>query len=144
MSKPVEMCLRCGSPKAYISGKSTVTCPACGFIIQCTKGSEPPRLSIADFNDLVEFRYGNAATAALGRAPATKQERIFRKVWDSGEYQGVLPNLLANKYNFPNGEMTLRDKAVAGILLQWLGSPIGQHYLNECGFAAKEITDERG
>ena len=144
MSAIVELCLRCGSNKAYVTREVTIVCPVCMFTMSLSKGDINTRMGFAEYNDLVNARYGNAATVALRRAPATKLERAFRTKWDSEEYQGVLPNLLANKYNFPNGEMTPRDKALAAILMQWLGSPIGQHYLYECGFAAKETTDERG
>lgn len=128
------MCVWCGSTKAYFDKqRNTVCCPVCGGKAALST-SKVPTMAAATLKALVEARYGNAATAALRRQPQTRLERIFRDTWDKDSYKDVLPVLLSNRYNFPNGEMTLRDAAVARQLVQWLGSPNGVHFLYECGF----------
>lgn len=134
-----EICARCGSAKAYFSTTDGVVCPVCGFqtIISSV---QPPSMTAEAYDALVDHRYGLNTTAALRRKPQTVMEKLFVKTWTGKAYGGVLPVLLANRFNFPNGEMTERDAAVVVQFVRWLGSPMGQHFLYECGFApAKEI-----
>jgi hypothetical protein len=65
-------------------------------------------------------------------------ERAFAKEWDdfnksyvSGNLdgRGVLDYLLAEDPNNPQGEVTARDRVVAATVIQWLGSPCGQAFL---------------
>ena len=139
MRKPKyhETCARCGSHKAFYSSTDGMKCPTCGFLVH-TGGSAPLEMSADEYDALVEHRYGTNATAALRRKPQNALSRKFLNTWDSKEYAGVLPVLLANRYNFPNGEMTERDAAVVGQVIQWLGTPSGQHYLYECGYLPAE------
>jgi hypothetical protein len=43
--------------------------------------------------------------------------------------RGVLDYLLAKNPNSPAGEVTERDREVAATVIQWLGSPCGQYFL---------------
>ena len=46
----------------------------------------------------------------------------------------TLEYLLAENPNEPMGECTDRDEYVASIVIQWLGSSVGQSFLRDCGF----------
>ena len=134
-----NICARCGSTKAFYSSPDGMVCPTCGFSAITDSANSVPVIPADAYDSLVEHRYGMSATAALRRKPQTKLERLFRRTWEKPEYaQAVLPVLLANRFNFPNGEMTERDLAVVGQFVQWLGSPFGQHYLYECGYTPAE------
>lgn len=65
-------------------------------------------------------------------------EKIFAREWDfqnvntfndSLDGKQTLDYLLAEVPNFPNGEVTERDREVAATVVQWLGSPVGQNWL---------------
>ena len=145
MRKPKhsDLCVRCGSKRAFYVSTDGVRCPACGLRVR-TDGKGMLTMSAEDYDSLVDHRYGRNATSALRRLPQTPLAKKFHGVWNQKEYAGVLPALLANRFNFPNGEMTERDAAVVGQFVQWLGSPAGQHYLYECGYKpAEEIDSER-
>jgi hypothetical protein len=45
--------------------------------------------------------------------------------------RGTLDYLLAKDCNFPNGEVTARDREVAATVIQWLGSSVGQCFLRD-------------
>jgi hypothetical protein len=38
----------------------------------------------------------------------------------------------------PNGALTSRERRIVVSTVQWLGSPIGQSFLDRCGFVKKE------
>lgn len=68
-----------------------------------------------------------------------EQERVFAEQWNSlvsGEkHMRTLARLLAENPNSPYPpEPTDRDKMVAATVIQWLGSPVGQGFLRDCGF----------
>ncbi len=70
-------------------------------------------------------------------------ERIFAEVWEeknSSKYsQPLLDLLLAEDNNRPMGEVTERDRMVAATVIQWLGSPVGEGFLQDV--AAKIIGE---
>jgi hypothetical protein len=72
-------------------------------------------------------------------------ERIFAEVWEernSGKYsQPLLNYLLAEDNNRPMGEVTERDQMVAATVIQWLGSPVGEGFLQD---VAAKIKEELG
>jgi len=137
MSKVINICVWCGSSKAYVEEREyIVCCPTCGKRVDILHNGGTPLMHRGTLEAMIEARYGNAATAALRRKPTTKMEKKVCETWENPEYAGVLPVLLANRFNFPNGEMTARDAAVVRQVMIWLGSPVGQHFLYECGFTA--------
>jgi hypothetical protein len=46
----------------------------------------------------------------------------------------TLEYLLAETPNYPKYECTDKDEKVASVVIQWLGSPVGISFLNDCGF----------
>ena len=71
-------------------------------------------------------------------------ERIFAELWEEINERnrigyGILDYMLAETTNMPNGEVTDRDRIVAATVIQWLGSPVGQAFLNEVNEKRKEI-----
>ena len=72
------------------------------------------------------------------------QERVFFDKWceyndtSKGMTYSTLEYILADKPNHPAGECTARDEEIAATVIQWLGSPVGQQFLNDCGFVRKE------
>jgi len=59
----------------------------------------------------------------------------FAEMWEylniKNDGRGVLDYLLAEDINRPCGEKTDRDKMVAATVIQWLGSPVGQNFLEQ-------------
>ena len=136
-TSPPLLCVWCGSEQAFLDTiEQRVHCPVCGKDVDLLHRDAVPAMPLLTMRALGDVRYGKDATAALKRRPTTKMERKICALWTSPEYEGVLPVLLANRYNFPNGEMTARDAAVVRQVMIWLGSPVGQHFLYECGFTA--------
>lgn len=136
---PVYPCVWCGSTKTYIDETASYAhCPVCSKRVDLMRRDAVPAMTRNTMRQLGEARFGTATETAFRRQPRTSAERRFRSVWNRAEYAETLPMLLANKAGFPNGEMTERDSALAGILMQWLGSPVGQNFLHECGFVAAE------
>jgi hypothetical protein len=43
-----------------------------------------------------------------------------------------------NKQNIPNKWLTEDEENICLNMIQWLGSPVGQSFLLECGFVKKE------
>lgn len=70
-----------------------------------------------------------------------EQERVFAEKWqdiNDDESRTTLAHLLAEDPNSPYPpEPSDRDKMVAATVIQWLGSPVGQGFLRDCGFVAK-------
>jgi len=74
-------------------------------------------------------------------------EEIFAKAWEerstdpSGMADGrdTLDYLLAENPDKPCGEVSDRDRIVAATVIQWLGSPVGQYFLDEINERRKEI-----
>jgi hypothetical protein len=61
-------------------------------------------------------------------------EKKFAKAWEqqNKEFErGTLDYLLAVDCNSPKGEVTKRDREVAATVIQWLGSPVGQGFIEE-------------
>jgi hypothetical protein len=58
-------------------------------------------------------------------------EKKFADEWNQmNEQSYVLEYILAKESNHPRGEMTDRDAEVAATVIQWLGSNVGQCFLN--------------
>lgn len=72
------------------------------------------------------------------RLSQNKLEQKFAESWEERNTDrngmlngdGVLDYLLAEKKNFPNFEATDRDREVAATVIQWLGSPVGESFVN--------------
>jgi hypothetical protein len=67
-------------------------------------------------------------------------EKKFAMAWekqnvsaftDKPDGKGTLDYLLAKDCNLPAGEVTARDREVAATVIQWLGSPVGQSFLED-------------
>lgn len=58
-------------------------------------------------------------------------ERINVSRFEGLDGKGVLDYLLAKDPNYPKDEVTERDRQVAATVIQWLGSPVGTHFLRE-------------
>jgi len=63
-------------------------------------------------------------------------EKRFADEWrkinsDMGRGHGTLAYLLADDPNYPMAEVTQRDATVAATVIQWLGSPVGQGFLED-------------
>jgi len=59
-------------------------------------------------------------------------ERDFVEAWEKLNPKnglGTLEYLLAKRINHPCGEVTDRDRQVAATVIQWLGSPCGQDFV---------------
>lgn len=74
-------------------------------------------------------------------------ERILAETWDeknsSKHSQPLLDYLLAEDNNRPMGEATERDRMVAATVIQWLGSPVGEGFLEEVAARIrKELNNE--
>ena len=68
-------------------------------------------------------------------------ERCFAEKWDSLnsnvfngrlDGRGLLDYIMAHNLMMPNGEVSDRDRVVAATVIQWLGSPVGQDFLDNC------------
>ena len=63
-------------------------------------------------------------------------ERVLAEQWqeiNSGEGRGhgPLAYMLAEDRNRPKGEVSDRDAVVAATVIQWLGTPVGQGFLED-------------
>ena len=59
-------------------------------------------------------------------------EKAFAKQWEKENVEGrILDYLLAKDLNYPKGEVTDRDREVAATVIQWLGSPCGQSFVED-------------
>lgn len=68
------------------------------------------------------------------RCNSNPLEKIFAEEWrelngTEGRKYGVLEYLLAKDPNKPRDEMSQRDATVAATMMQWLGSSVGQCFL---------------
>jgi hypothetical protein len=71
---------------------------------------------------------------AVHRFAGNPKEKVFADYWrkiNDTNGKGTLEYLLAEDNNCPWGEMTDRDAEVAATVIQWLGSPVGQHFLRD-------------
>lgn len=75
---------------------------------------------------------------SINRFKANPLEYEFALAWEAintdevGHLngRGTLDYMLSPS-NRPNGEVTDRDRVVAATVIQWLGSPVGQSFLEE-------------
>jgi hypothetical protein len=67
-------------------------------------------------------------------------EKLFAQEWErintsrmtqDLDGKGILDYMLAKDNNYPAGEATPRDREVAATIIQWLGSPVGQGFLED-------------
>jgi len=69
-------------------------------------------------------------------------EESFAIEWEkensSRDGRSVLDYLLAEYCNCPRGEVTDRDRQVAATAIQWLGSHVGQSFLENVGNKIKK------
>ena len=74
-------------------------------------------------------------------------EKTFAELWDGinkNRGHSTLDFILAEDPNCPKGEVTDRDRDVAGVVIQWLGSNVGQYFLSQAlGFDIRDFLDER-
>lgn len=61
-------------------------------------------------------------------------ERRFAEAWEelnnTYNHKGILNYLLTEDSNNPNFEITDREREVAATVIQWLGSPVGQKFID--------------
>jgi|APSaa5957512622_1039677.scaffolds.fasta_scaffold83478_2 hypothetical protein len=75
------------------------------------------------------------------RLASNPDEQVFADQWKkvNKNPSNLLDHLLADN---PNGQCQapaeLRDKLVAATVVQWLGSPVGQGFLRDCGYTKKD------
>ena len=78
------------------------------------------------------------------RRDDNEQERVFAEKWleINDGHARTLAHLLAENPNtlYPPGPSD-REKVVAATVIQWLGSPVGQGFLRDCGYVKKERED---
>ncbi len=68
-------------------------------------------------------------------------EKKFAETWRRHQEQGrVLAHLLDSREIHSGSPPTPSDNeyVVAATVIQWLGSPVGKHFLEEVGFVKKE------
>lgn len=74
------------------------------------------------------------------RLSSNPLEKKYAEAWEEintdridGRLNGrsTLDYLLSGKSNIQNGEVTDRDRQVAATVIQWLGSPVGQEFINK-------------
>jgi len=61
-------------------------------------------------------------------------EKKFAEAWkemNRNGHRGTLEYLLAEDPNWPKDEVTSRDRMVAATVIQWLGSNVGQYFLEQ-------------
>jgi hypothetical protein len=59
-------------------------------------------------------------------------EKFYAEQWEKENVEGrVLDYLLAKDPNHPRDEVTDRDREVAATVIQWLGSPCGQSFVED-------------
>lgn len=62
-------------------------------------------------------------------------ERLFAEAWQKENDEGkILRHLLNKTGRWIPSEVTVRDIEVAATVIQWLGSPVGQSFLQDIGF----------
>ena len=77
----------------------------------------------------------------LYRLKSNPQEQVFADRWQelNKDPSNMLDHLMADD---PNGRCQepspLRDKLVAATVIQWLGSPVGQGFLRDCGYVKEK------
>lgn len=84
-------------------------------------------------NKGVKMKHKGLHTHRLSQNPLEKK---FAKAWElhnniNQNGYNVLDYMLAEDNNRPQGEVKKRDRVVAATVIQWLGSPVGQNFLNE-------------
>lgn len=61
-------------------------------------------------------------------------ERRFAEEWESrnvrNQGRDLIDYMLAEDNNRPCGEVTERDRQVVATVIQWLGSPVGQSFID--------------
>ena len=59
-------------------------------------------------------------------------EKAYAEQWEKDNKEGrILDYLLAKDPNYPKDEVTDRDIEVAATVIQWLGSPCGQSFVED-------------
>ena len=87
---------------------------------------------------MAKIKHNGLRTNRLEREPL---EKAFAVAWSDKNERSMghdlLDWLLAENPNSPRGEVTQRDATVAATIIQWLGSPVGQSFLQEVTNKAK-------
>jgi hypothetical protein len=66
------------------------------------------------------------------------EDRNLNVVTGYPDGRGTLDYLLAEDCNSPSGEVSERDREVAATVIQWLGSPVGQGFVEDVQSKIKE------
>ncbi len=66
-------------------------------------------------------------------------EKLFHNNWIREQEQGHILQYLLGDDN-RRAHLAERDELVAATVIQWLGSPVGQGFLRDCGFT-QEVND---
>lgn len=68
------------------------------------------------------------------RLQQNELERKFAEEWESrnvrNQGRDLIDYMLAVDNNRPCGEVTERDRQVVATVIQWLGSPVGQSFID--------------
>lgn len=79
---------------------------------------------------------------SLYRLKQNPREQVFHTAWKAEQkYGSVLEYILGNGNE--KAVLTDRDEQVAATVIQWLGSPVGQHFLTEAQATGDGVMVER-
>lgn len=70
------------------------------------------------------------------------EEKRFADAWQKQDAAGNTLAHLLSETSWP-ADVTPRDRLVAATVMQWLGSPVGQHWLGELGYRRTSKEDDR-
>lgn len=66
-----------------------------------------------------------------------KFKEMFKN--DNTTLSAIIFGWQSDKQKYPNEFLTENEEDICITLIQWLGSPIGQDFLDSCGFIPKNI-----
>mgnify|MGYP003657566919 CR=1 FL=1 len=73
------------------------------------------------------------------------QEKIFHDKFIVNNQQSCYVDTLVFGHRessmMPNDYLTDREKMIVLNAIQWLGSPVGEHFLDQCGYVPKPKED---
>jgi len=67
----------------------------------------------------------------------------FKKMFDISSFtrnslSAIIFGWKNSSQNYPNQHLTEKEEDISLNLIQWLGSPVGQEFLESCGFVPKK------
>jgi hypothetical protein len=75
-------------------------------------------------------------------------EKLFAEEWEKENNKplggnGHLDYMLAKDCNFPRGEVAERDREVAATVIQWIGTPVGQFFVQRVMERYKDANNKK-